>query len=121
MQYIEKDHSLSVVILQGLLRYWPITDSSKQVLFLNQIEEILEVIMQQDFDLIKVPLFQRLEQCIRSSHFQVAERTLLLWNNDEIVKLVNENRQELFPLVISAIYSIRARGAKRTGTQACAP
>merc|ERR1719191_2383849 len=75
MQYIEKDHSLSVMILQGLLRYWPITDSSKQVLFLNQIEEILEVVMPQDFDAIKIPLFRRLEQCIRSSHFQVAERT----------------------------------------------
>jgi serine/threonine-protein phosphatase 2A regulatory subunit B' len=112
MQYIEKDQSLSVVILQGLLRYWPITDSSKQVLFLNQIEEILEVIMQRDFDLIKIPLFRRLEQCIRSSHFQVAERTLLLWNNDEIVKLVNDNRQDLFPLIISAIYCNTNAGSK---------
>jgi serine/threonine-protein phosphatase 2A regulatory subunit B' len=112
MQYIEKDHSLSVAILQGLLRYWPITDSSKQVLFLNQIEEILEVIMQQDFDAIKVPLFQRLEQCIRSSHFQVAERTLLLWNNDEIVKLVNDNRQDLYPLILGAIYCNTSAGSK---------
>lgn len=112
MQYIEKDHSLSVMILQGLLRYWPVTDSSKQVLFLNQIEEILEVVMPQDFDAIKIPLFQRLEQCIRSSHFQVAERTLLLWNNDEIVRLVNDNRQDLFPLIIGAIYCNTSAGSK---------
>ena len=31
----------------------------------------VEVVMPQDFDAIKIPLFRRLEQCIRSSHFQV--------------------------------------------------
>merc|ERR1711941_33253 len=37
-------------------------------------------------------------------HFQVAERTLFFWNNDYIVKLINQNRQELFPTIISALY-----------------
>merc|ERR1712151_1173628 len=35
---------------------------------------------------------------------QVAERTLFFWNNDYIVKLINQNRQALFPLIIGALY-----------------
>jgi len=42
--------------------------------------------------------------CITNPHFQVAERTLFLWNNDYIVKMINQNRQVLFPIVIGALY-----------------
>merc|ERR1712048_1291376 len=50
------------------------------------------------------PLFRRIAMCIMCPHFQVAERTLFLWNNDYIVKLINLNRQQLFPVVIGALY-----------------
>jgi len=50
------------------------------------------------------PLFKRIAKCIRSPHFQVAERVLFLWNNDYIVKLINMNRKVLFPLVVGALY-----------------
>jgi len=38
--------------------------------------------------------------CINCPHFQVAERALFLWNNDYIVKLINQNRKDLFPIVL---------------------
>merc|ERR1719327_2217755 len=50
-------------------------------------------------------LFRRIAQCITCPHFQAAERTLFLWNNDYIVKLINQNRQALFPIVIGALYT----------------
>merc|ERR1712113_679784 len=49
-------------------------------------------------------LFQRLAQCITCPHFQVAERTLFFWNNDYIVKLINQNRHALFPMITGALY-----------------
>merc|ERR1719506_1911784 len=49
-------------------------------------------------------LFRRLALCITCPHFQVAERTLFFWNNDYIVKLINQNRKDLFPIIISALY-----------------
>ena len=33
---------------------------------------------------------------------QVAERALFIWNNDEIVNLINQNRALLFPIVLLA-------------------
>lgn len=38
----------------GLLRYWPKTNSPKEVMFLNEIEEILDVIEPSEFQLIQV-------------------------------------------------------------------
>merc|ERR1711948_138708 len=49
-------------------------------------------------------LFRRLALCITCPHFQVAERTLFFWNNDYIVKLINQNRHVLFPMIIGALY-----------------
>merc|ERR1712113_1119106 len=53
---------------------------------------------------LQVPLFRRVALCITCPHFQVAERTLFLWNNDYVVQLINRNRQELFPIIIGALY-----------------
>jgi len=104
MQYVEKDPQLSAVIVECLLRIWPQTCSSKEVLFLNEIEEVLELMQPAEFQKLQVMMFKRVALCIRSQHFQVAERALFIWNNDDIVKMVNQNRQTLFPIVVGALY-----------------
>lgn len=55
----------------GLLRYWPKINSPKEVMFLHEIEEILDLIEPNEFQKIMKPLFQRLAQCVSCSHFQV--------------------------------------------------
>lgn len=35
--------------------------------------------------------------------FQVAERTLFLWNNDHIVNLIAHNRQVILPIIFPAL------------------
>jgi serine/threonine-protein phosphatase 2A regulatory subunit B' len=42
MHFIEKDSSTSVIIIQGLLKSWPITNPAKEVLFINEIEELID-------------------------------------------------------------------------------
>lgn len=46
---------------------------SKQVMFLNEMEEILDVIEPAEFQKIMVPLFHQLAKCISSPHFQVSD------------------------------------------------
>jgi len=103
-QYVEKDPRLSYDIITSMLRYWPVSITAKQVLFLNELEEMLELTQPSEFHRMQVVLFQRLALCIRFPHFQVAERTLFFWNNDYIVKLINQNRRELFPIILGALY-----------------
>mmetsp|Transcript_68021 Transcript_68021/g.142041 ORF Transcript_68021/g.142041 Transcript_68021/m.142041 type:complete len:474 (-) Transcript_68021:318-1739(-) len=103
-QYVEKDPRLAYEIITAMLRYWPLSITSKQVLFLNELEETLELTQPSEFHRMQEVLFRRLALCITCPHFQVAERTLFFWNNDYIVKLINQNRQDLFPIIISALY-----------------
>jgi serine/threonine-protein phosphatase 2A regulatory subunit B' len=69
-QFVEEPKLVSSLI-HGLLRYWPITNSQKEVMFLSEIEEVLEATNMAEFQKCMVPLFQRLAHSINSSHFQV--------------------------------------------------
>merc|ERR1712216_16507 len=101
-QFVEKDPRLADPVLKGLLKYWPVTNSQKEVLFLGELEEVLELTQPQEFTKTMIPLFQQISRCINSSHFQVAERALFLWNNDYIVNLVAQNRHVLLPVCFGA-------------------
>lgn len=72
-------------------------------MFLGELEEILEVINVAEFQKVMVPLFWRLGHCINSYHFQVAERALFLWNNDQVVNLIANNRHVLLPIILPAL------------------
>lgn len=41
--FIEKDKNIGIKLIQGLLKYWPITCPAKQVVFINEIDEIIEL------------------------------------------------------------------------------
>ena len=58
----------------ALLKYWPKTHSPKEVMFLNELEEILDVIEPSEFVKIMEPLFRQLAKCVSSPHFQVGRR-----------------------------------------------
>ncbi|XP_062009406.1 serine/threonine protein phosphatase 2A 59 kDa regulatory subunit B' gamma isoform [Rosa rugosa] len=102
-QFVEKDAKLSDTVIRGLLKYWPITNSSKEVMFLGELEEVLEATQPSEFQRCMVPLFRRIGQCLSSSHFQVAERALFLWNNDHIRTLITQNRQVILPIIFPAM------------------
>uniref|UniRef100_A0A2P2ILN2 Serine/threonine protein phosphatase 2A regulatory subunit n=1 Tax=Rhizophora mucronata TaxID=61149 RepID=A0A2P2ILN2_RHIMU len=89
--------------MKGILKYWPIINSQKEMMFLGELEEILEGINMVEFQKIMVPLFWRIGCCISSSHFQVAERALFLWNNDQIVNLIAHNRHVILPIIFPAL------------------
>ncbi|XP_064965958.1 serine/threonine protein phosphatase 2A 57 kDa regulatory subunit B' theta isoform-like [Musa acuminata AAA Group] len=102
-QFIEKDCKLADTVIMGLLKYWPITNSSKEVMFLGELEEVLEATQPADFQRCMVPLFRQIARCLNSSHFQVAERALFLWNNDHIENLIKQNCKVLLPIIFPAL------------------
>lgn len=104
VQFLEKDGALAEEVVLGLLKYWPKVNSPKEVMFLSEVEEILDVIDPAEFQKIQVPLFQQLARCINSQHFQVAERALYYWNNEYIVNLMSDNMPVILPIVFPALY-----------------
>ncbi|KAK9453604.1 phosphatase 2A regulatory B subunit-domain-containing protein [Dipodascopsis uninucleata] len=97
VQFIDKDHTLTEEVVLGLLR-------PKEVMFLNEIEDIFEVLEPSEFLKIQIPLFQQLAKCVSSQHFQVAERALYFWSNEYFVSLVSENIETIMPIMFSALY-----------------
>ncbi|KAF9669551.1 hypothetical protein SADUNF_Sadunf14G0119200 [Salix dunnii] len=102
-QFVEKDFKLADTVIRGLLKYWPITNSSKEVMFLGELEEVLEATQAAEFQRCMVPLFHQIGRCLNSSHFQVAERALFLWNNDHIRNLITQNRRVILPIIFPAL------------------
>ncbi|KAM8703396.1 hypothetical protein ACLKA7_008076 [Drosophila subpalustris] len=106
VQFLEKDPFLTEPVVRGLLKFWPKTCSQKEVMFLGEIEEILDVIDPPQFVKIQEPLFRQIAKCVSSPHFQVAERALYLWNNEYAMSLIEENNAVIMPIMFPALYRI---------------
>uniref|UniRef100_A0A8C6LE12 Serine/threonine protein phosphatase 2A regulatory subunit n=1 Tax=Nothobranchius furzeri TaxID=105023 RepID=A0A8C6LE12_NOTFU len=104
VQFLEKDSTLTEPVVMALLKYWPKTHSPKEVMFLNELEEILDVIEPSEFVKVQEPLFRQLAKCVSSPHFQVAERALYYWNNEYIMSLISDNAAKILPIMFPALY-----------------
>ncbi|KAF2826828.1 protein phosphatase 2A regulatory B subunit [Ophiobolus disseminans] len=99
VQFLEKDAALTEEVVLGLLRYWPKVNSTKEVMFLNEVEDIFEVMDPAEFAKVQEPLFNQLSKSVASPHFQVAERALYFWNNEYFCNLVSDNVEVILPIM----------------------
>uniref|UniRef100_A0AAY4ESR0 Serine/threonine protein phosphatase 2A regulatory subunit n=1 Tax=Denticeps clupeoides TaxID=299321 RepID=A0AAY4ESR0_9TELE len=106
VQFLEKDPTLTEPVIRGLLKFWPKTCSQKEVMFLGEIEEILDVIEPTQFKKVQEPLFKQISKCVANPHFQVAERALYFWNNEYILSLIEENIDKVLPIMFGSLYRI---------------
>jgi serine/threonine-protein phosphatase 2A regulatory subunit B' len=97
---------LTETVVKGLLKFWPKTCSQKEVMFLEEIEEILDVIKPSQFAKIQEPLFRQISRCVSSPHFQVAEHSLYFWKKECITSLIEENNHVIMPIMLPALYHI---------------
>lgn len=109
VQFLEKEPLLTEEVVMGLLRYWPKINSTKEIMFLNEIEDIFEVIEPLEFIKVEVPLFVQLAKCISSPHFQVAEKVLSYWNNEYFLNLCIENAEVILPIIFPALYELTSQ------------
>ncbi|KAK4473801.1 hypothetical protein MN116_003136 [Schistosoma mekongi] len=107
-EFIKKDSSLfKMIIHDGLLRFWPRTNSMKEMLFLNELEACLECTGPIEFQVIIPEIFPRLAKCIESLHFQVSERALMFWNNEYLLALMSENIDKVLPIIFNSLAQSR--------------
>ncbi|XP_052884547.1 serine/threonine protein phosphatase 2A 57 kDa regulatory subunit B' alpha isoform-like [Gossypium arboreum] len=69
-EFLKTIHKLADTIIRGLLKYWPLTNCQKEVLFLGELEEVLEATQSVEFQRCMVPLFRQIARCLNSLHFQ---------------------------------------------------
>ncbi|EXB82419.1 Serine/threonine protein phosphatase 2A 59 kDa regulatory subunit B' eta isoform [Morus notabilis] len=103
MRFVEKDCKLTDTAIRGLLKYWPITNCSKEIVFLFELEDILKATQPAEFQGCMVPIFRQIARCLSSSRSQVAERALCLLKNDHIKNLVRQNHKVILPIIFPAL------------------
>jgi len=104
-QFVDKDPVLAVPVINGLLKFWPMLSSAKEVMFLSELEELLELTQPEEFKIVLVPLFRVLKRSFGSSHFQVAERALFYWHNEYISGLIADYRAEVLPIIYPVLHA----------------
>eukprot|EP00041_Stephanoeca_diplocostata_P003559 m.35684 g.35684 ORF g.35684 m.35684 type:complete len:606 (-) comp14429_c0_seq1:292-2109(-) len=104
LQFANKDSSLIVPIVHGLLRYWPKSNTTKENLFLNELEELVDSeAAAKHFGDICGALVRRINLCLQSFHFQVAERAIYFFNNKAVVRRMLEHSSTAIPMVMDTL------------------
>uniref|UniRef100_A0A674ET38 Serine/threonine protein phosphatase 2A regulatory subunit n=1 Tax=Salmo trutta TaxID=8032 RepID=A0A674ET38_SALTR len=102
VQFLEKDPTLT----EPITPHTGADTCKKKVMYLGEIEEILDVIEPTQFKKIQEPLFKQISRCVANPHFQVAERALYFWNNEYILSLIEENIDKILPIMFGSLYRI---------------
>jgi len=109
IQFIYKDYRMGPIVINGLLKFWPVMIPLKETLFLDELQDAIgEMMNATDFEMetlqpLIIPIFTRIAKCIESLNYTVGERALTMWNSDFIRWLCSELREIIFPIIAPAL------------------
>lgn len=83
-EFVKKEMQLAEVVLQEVLRFWPLTNCQKEFLMIGELEELAELLepVHEKFEKLAVPLCSQIAKCSASHNSQVSDFALYLHNFD---------------------------------------
>ncbi|CAN6183161.1 unnamed protein product [Urochloa humidicola] len=106
LEFVRKEPGLAGGVVTGILRHWPVTNCQKEVLLIEELEEILEVLEPKEFEKLAVPVCARIARCVSSCSSQVAERALYVWNNERFLELATSSpgvMEKILPAFVASV------------------
>jgi serine/threonine-protein phosphatase 2A regulatory subunit B' len=94
------------MLLEGLLRYWPFANGAKEIIFLTELQEVLEFC---EIDIISgqiEKLFKRIVKCVGGTHMQVADRALGFFEDEDFLEILTTYKDRIFPLLVPKIVDL---------------
>eukprot|EP00347_Sterkiella_histriomuscorum_P002615 403367458 len=85
--YLEKDPSVADQCIRIMIKFWPILECTT-----NDVVEKVGLL-----------IIKRLNKCINSDHFQVAERSLFMFNNDKLNWLLHVHKDKYMGIIIEGL------------------
>ncbi|ETO11888.1 hypothetical protein RFI_25490 [Reticulomyxa filosa] len=114
VNYVAKDKLGAVVVLRGLLCYWPKQSPQKEEIFIMGVVNIINVLLNHqdgfDYSLYKPILItsaKQLTQSMISSRQPVAERAIAAWKEPSMQRLVDYDRKGFLPPLLEAFFQNR--------------
>lgn len=104
MLFLSKDPSLALPIIDGLLKYWPFANYTKETAFLGELLDILEICCEfNQLEPLAKKLFLRIITCLSSPHIQVSDRTMCFFENDYFLSILKHFKNIAFPILVPVI------------------
>ena len=103
MLFLTKDSSLALPLLEGILKYWPFANYTKEIAFLTELPEVFEFCELDKMQGIIGKLFKRIIKCISGSHLQVADRAMCLFESDSFVNIVKQYKALTFGMLVPVV------------------
>ncbi|KAI5577574.1 hypothetical protein BDE02_09G122300 [Populus trichocarpa] len=102
-QFVQKEPMLGGTVVRGILKYWPATNCQKEVLLIDELEELVENIDPDHYRKLALLICTQISRCLNSLNSQVAERAIYVWNNEQFVKMASSMMEEVFPVVVESV------------------
>eukprot|EP00477_Mikrocytos_mackini_P001546 GAHX01001662.1.p1 GENE.GAHX01001662.1~~GAHX01001662.1.p1 ORF type:complete len:484 (-),score=74.58 GAHX01001662.1:90-1541(-) len=101
------DEQSGIVIFEGLLKYWPVSSSMKELIFIKELEEFLDVWKYGD-SLPLEKIMKQIIRCAKSPNFQIAENALILLSRADVTQLVLKNKTvTVMSIVINGLKKLK--------------
>jgi serine/threonine-protein phosphatase 2A regulatory subunit B' len=108
-QFVDKDSKLAPLVIGGVLKYWPKTSSAKELLFISELEDLLELTKPPEFAEILEPVCQIVLRAVGSPHFQIAEKALFLWHAQNTCAHFINNRSQVLPILYPTLSQVEGK------------
>lgn len=106
MLFLTKDRELALPLLEGLLKYWPFASTEKEILFLTELKEVLEIVDPQRIDYLVPKLFKRIMKCIGGENMHVCDRAMCFFENDYFLNILKQYKHQTYPIMVPKINNL---------------
>lgn len=103
----DPQRSLLVRFLRQLFNIWPESfnaNTPKEILFLHEVEQLLEICTPEEFDAVYPALLDRLEKCLCHDNMLPMQRSLQMFKNPKFLRLVGPYSDDLISRLVPALY-----------------
>ena len=106
MIFLTKDRRLAVPLLEALLKYWPFAATEKELLFLAELLETLEIVDHGAIEHLIPKLFKRLMKCISGDNMHVCDRAMCYFENEYFLNIVKKYKSDTYPIIVPKLIAM---------------
>ena len=101
--FLNKERRLAGPLIEGLLRYWPFGNSPKEMLFLNELLESLEVCEVSSLSPLIPKLFRLLCRYLSGPHLHLTDHVMCFFENSFFLAIFRAYKEITFPMLIPVV------------------
>ena len=103
LEFLNKDPSLCLPLLQSILKFWPFANSLKERKFIYEISEVINIIDPNDMKEVVGKLFKRLFRSLSSDDYEVIYHSAPLFENEKFHNIIKKYKEETYPIIVPII------------------